>query len=131
MNYSIKERKTLITGICVIALIFGMGVSATAASSATGAINGYETSASSSISSTSASAKTSYEASGSVTVSSTYSYVNTNTLVTGTSTKNNGHYTSCSVNFSAPSNCRSVKISSSHSVSAYGQNWTTSTSGIY
>lgn len=34
----------------------------------------------------------------------------------------------CSVEFSAPSNCHSVKIVSSHKVSAFGQIWSTKTS---
>lgn len=44
------------------------------------------------------------------------------------STKNNAHYSHCSVEFSAPSNCHSVKIVSSHKVSAFGQIWSTKTS---
>ena len=47
---------------------------------------------------------------------------------TGTYTKNNAHYSHCSVEFSAPSNCHSVKIVSSHKVSAFGQIWSTKTS---
>ena len=41
---------------------------------------------------------------------------------------NNEHYSHCSVEFSAPSNCHSVKIVSSHKVSAFGQIWSTKTS---
>lgn len=121
-------KKLILTFAFILTLTLGMGISVFAA---TGAINGYTTRGSSSISRTGASASTSYASTGSVTVSSTYSYVNTNTLATGTSSKNNGYYNSCSVSFSAPSNCRSVKVSSSHRVAAYGQTWTASTSATY
>ncbi len=124
-------RKIILTFTLAFTLTFGMSISAYAATSATGGINDYITRGSSSISATGASASTSYQSTGSVTVSSTYSYVNTDTLETGTSTKNNGHYSSCSVSFSAPSNCRSVKVTSSHSVTAYDQTWTTNTSATY
>lgn len=124
-------RKLILGFVLTLTLTFGMGISVFAATSATGAINGYATKGSSSISKTSASASTSYGTNGSVIVSATYSYVNTDTLATGTSSKNNGGYRSCSVSFSAPSNCRSVKITSSHSVSAYSQKWTANTSATY
>lgn len=109
-------------------MTLGMSISVFAA---TGAINGYKTRASSTIRQQTASASTSYDYNGSVSVSSTYSYVNVNTLATGTCTKNNGHYSHCSVAFSAPSNCHSVKIVSSHKVLAFGQTWSTKTSATY
>lgn len=124
-------KKLILTFAFTLTLTFGMGISVFAATAATGAVNGYTTKGSSSISKTGASASTSYASTGSVTVSSTYSYVNTNTLATGTSSKNNGYYNSCSVSFSAPSNCRSVKVTSSHKVAVSGQTWTASTSAIY
>lgn len=124
--------KTLKKSILALGLALGvmasMGASAFAAS---GSINGYYTSGNSYIYSTSGSASTSFGDYGSVAVNSTYSYVNTKTLATGTQSRNNGHYKSTSVSFSAPSNCRSVAISSSHSVSAYSQTWTASTSKVY
>lgn len=111
-----------------LVMTLGMSISVFAA---TGAINGYTTRASSTIRQQTASASTSYDYNGSVSVSSTYSYVNVNTLATGTCTKNNGHYSRCSVAFSAPSNCHSVKIVSSHKVLAFGQTWSTKTSATY
>ena len=110
----------------ILALGLAMGVLAS-----TGQIAGYYTSGNSSISSTSGSAYTSYGDYGSVAVNSTYSWVNTKTLATGTQSRNNGHYKSTSVSFSAPSNSRSVAISSSHSVSAHSQSWSANTSATY
>lgn len=133
MNKNTKGnlRKLILALTFALTLTFGMGITAFAATSATGAINDYTTRGSSSISKTGASASTSYASTGTVSVSSTYSYVNTETLATGTSSKSNGYYSSCSVSFWAPSNCRSVKITSSHRVSAYDQVWTANTSNTY
>lgn len=136
MNKIIKGnlKKIILAFALALTLTFGMGISvlaATTTDTARGAIKDYATKGSSSIYSTSASASTLFGSTGTITVLSTYSYVNTNTLVTGTSSKNNGYYSSCSVSFSAPSNCRSVKITSSHRVAAYGQTWTANTSAIY
>lgn len=100
-------------------------------STATGAVNGYTTRGTSTIKARSGGASTTYQSTGAVSVNSTYSYVNTNTLVTGKITKSKGYYKSCSVSFTAPNGCRSVKVSSSHNVSAAGQSWTASTSKIY
>ncbi|MBD5539727.1 MAG: hypothetical protein HDR00_00750 [Lachnospiraceae bacterium] len=124
-------RKLILALTLALTLTFGTGISVFADTTEEGAINGYDIKASSSIKATSASASTTFGSTGSVVVSSTYSYVNTETLATGTSSKNNGYYSSCSVSFSAPSNCRSVKITSTHTVSAYGQTWTASTSATY
>ena len=118
----------------ILALGLAMGVLASIGLSsfaASGQIAGYYTSGDSSISSTSGSAYTSYGDYGSVAVNSTYSWVNTKTLATGTQSRNNGHYKSTSVSFNAPSNSRSVAISSSHSVSAHGQSWSATSSRVY
>ena len=124
--------KKVVLMMCIVAtLVLGMGVSIVSANSASGKIGNYATGASSNIYRTSAKASTSFASTGSVTVNSNYSYVNINTLVTGTIPKNKGYYSSCSVSFTAPSNCHSVKINSSHCVSAYGQKWTTNTSAVY
>lgn len=81
---------------------------------------------------TTASASTTYEKrTGSISVDSTYSYVNTYTLATGSSTKSKGYYTSVEINFSAPYNCHSVRIRSSHKVSAYGQTWSSNSTAVY
>ena len=99
---------------------------------ATGAINGYAITGSSHITRTTASASTTYEKrTGSISVDSTYSYVNTYTLATGSSTKSKGYYTSVEINFSAPYNCHSVRIRSSHKVSAYGQTWSSNSTAVY
>ena len=99
---------------------------------ATGAINGYAITGSSHITRTTASASTTYEKrTGSISVDSTYSYVNTYTLATGTSSKSKGYYTSVEIDFSAPYNCHSVRIRSSHKVSAYGQTWSSNSTAVY
>lgn len=123
LNIEMKEYFTY-----SIAMIIEKWITIISVFAATGAINGYTTRASSTIRQQKASASTSYDYNGSVSVSSTYSYVDVNTLATGTYTKNNAHYSHCSVEFSAPSNCHSVKIVSSHKVSAFGQIWSTKTS---
>lgn len=121
-------KKSILALGLALGVMASMGASAFAAS---GQINGYYTSGNSSVSSTSGSAYTSFGDYGSVAVNSTYSYVNTNNLTTGTQSKNNGHYKSASVSFSAPKNCRSVKVVSSHSISAYSQTWSANTSATY
>lgn len=84
------------------------------------------------VTNTTASASTTYEKrTGSISVDSTYSYVNTYTLATGSSTKSKGYYTSVEINFSAPYNCHSVRIRSSHKVSAYGQTWSSNSTAVY
>lgn len=93
-----------------------------------GGINAYKTYGSSVITRTTAKATTSFASEGTVTVSSTYTYVNIDTFKF---TKNNGNTSNCSVEFSAPANCSSVRIDSSHSVTADGQTWTAKTSVVY
>ena len=126
-----ENEKMISASILSLALIFGArGVDAYAADSATGAINGYYTIGSSSISSTTASASTMFGSVGSVSVASTYSYVNTSTLIVGTKSSSKGYYNTCTVEFTAPAGCRSIKISSSHNISAYGQTWSAYTTAI-
>ncbi|MFQ8617687.1 MAG: hypothetical protein ACLSFM_01670 [Agathobacter rectalis] len=102
-------KKLVLVLTLTLAMTLGMSISVFAA---TGAVNGYT-------------------ATGSISVDSTYSYVNTYTLATGTSTKSKGYYTSVYVDFSAPYNCHSVRIRSSHKVSAYGQTWTANSTAVY
>ena len=110
-------------------MTLGMSISVFAA---TGAINGYAITGSSHITRTTASASTTYEKrTGSISVDSTYSYVNTYTLATGTSSKSKGYYTSVEIDFSAPYDCHSVRIRSSHKVSAYGQTWSSNSTAVY
>lgn len=126
-----RMKKMISASILSLALIFGArGVDAYAADYATGAINGYCTIGSSSISSTTASASTFFGSEGSVSVVSTYSYVNTSTLKVGTKSSSKGYYNTCTVDFIAPAGCRSIRISSSHKVSAYGQTWSAYTTAI-
>ena len=115
-----------------LALSILVGGAATAfAGSKSGQVNGHNTTGSSSITSNSGSAGTSLSGSGTVVVTSTYSYVNINSLTTGSTSRTKGHYNYASVSFSAPKNSRSVKVLSSHHVSAYDQDWGTNTSAVY
>lgn len=134
MKGSIKTRigKKISAFALALTIVLGMGsMSVFAASSATGAVNGYTTRGTSTIKARSGGASTTYQSTGAVSVKSTYSYVNTNTLVADKITKSKGYYKSCSVSFTAPNGCRSVKVSSSHNVSAAGQSWTASTNKIF
>lgn len=134
MKGSIKTRigKKISAFALALTIVLGIGsMSVFAGSSATGAVNGYTTRGTSTIKATSGGASTTYQSTGAVSVKSTYSYVNTNTLVTDKITKSKGYYQSCSVSFTAPNGCRSVKVSSSHNVTAAGQSWTASTSKTY
>ena len=122
-------KKLVLVLTLTLAMTLGMSISVYAA---TGSVNGHITTGSSTITSTTATASTTYEIrTGSISVDSTYSYVNTYTLATGSSTKSKGYYTSVEINFSAPYNCRSVRIRSSHKVSAYGQTWTANSTAVY
>ena len=122
-------KKLVLVLTLTLAMTLGMSISVFAA---TGAVNGYTATGSSTITRTAASASTRYgKSTGSISVDSTYSYVNTYTLATGTSTKSKGYYTSVYVDFSAPYNCHSVRIRSSHKVSAYGQTWTANSTAVY
>lgn len=122
-------KKLVLVLTLTLAMTLGMSISVFAA---TGAVNGYTATGSSTITRTAASASTRYgKSTGSISVDSTYSYVNTYTLATGNSTKSKGYYTSVNVDFSAPYNCHSVRIRSSHKVSAYGQTWTANSTAVY
>lgn len=127
LNIEMKEYFTY-----SIAMIIEKWITIISVFAATGAINGYAITGSSHITRTTASASTTYEKrTGSISVDSTYSYVNTYTLATGSSTKSKGYYTSVEINFSAPYNCHSVRIRSSHKVSAYGQTWSSNSTAVY
>ncbi|HCF14879.1 MAG TPA: hypothetical protein DER19_01975 [Eubacterium sp.] len=122
-------KKLVLVLTLTLVMTLGMSISVFAAK---GSVNGYITTGSSTITSTTATASTTYEKrTGSISVDSTYSYVNVYTLTTGTSTKSKGYYTSVKLDFSAPYNCHSVRIKSSHKVVAYGQTWTANTSATY
>ena len=122
-------KKLVLVLTLTLAMTLGMRISVYAAK---GSVNGHITTGSSTITRTAASASTRYgKSTGSISVDSTYSYVNTYTLATGSSTKSKGYYTSVEINFSAPYNCRSVRIRSSHKVSAYGQTWTANSTAVY
>ncbi|MEE3392309.1 MAG: hypothetical protein VZR23_01315 [Lachnospiraceae bacterium] len=127
---SIKNK--ILISIFSLCLLIGFGgTAAYAASTAKGGVNGSYTHASSTISKFKAQAFTSYDSRGSVSVSSTYSYINIDTLTVRDMKGQAGHYDSAQVSFDAPNNCHSVRIVSSHSVSAYNQTWTARTSAVY
>ncbi len=127
-----KVGKRFLSACLALSVICGIGgISVFAASSASGSINGYDTSGVSSIWYTGASAYTSFETNGDVSVRSTYTYINYNTLDEDDTYQSEGHYNYADVGFVAPSNCRSKKINSYHRVSAFSQTWTANTSATY
>ena len=76
-----KVGKRFLSACLALSVICGIGgISVFAASSASGSINGYDTSGVSSISYTGASAYTSFETNGDVSVRATYTYINYNTI---------------------------------------------------
>ena len=126
--------KSFKKGILALGLTLGIiasvgGGAVFADSSATGNINGTYTVATSAIQNTEAAGYTFFGMPGLVTVNSTYSYVNTSNLTTGSMNRYDGdtNRTSASVQFSAPKNCRSVKIQSTHYVYAFGRLWSAKT----
>lgn len=127
-----KLGKRILSLGLVLSIVCGIGsISVFAASSVSGSINGYTTKGVSSITYSGGSAYTSYGTNGEVTVTSTYHYINYINLNSGSSTKRKGHTNYAQVDFSAPSNCRSNYISSSHKVATSSQTWTGITSKTY
>lgn len=80
---------------------------------------------------TSASCLTSISTTGMTYITGTYYYVNTMTMETGSKTSGNGGQGLSSVSFSAPTNCRSVKVNGSHRVTFGAQYWGVSTEVVY
>ena len=93
-----------------------------------GKLSDYTVKGSSTVTATTGSSSTITSANTTATVTGTYSYVNTST---GKTSRSNGYMYSASVSFDAPSGCRSVKETGSHSVSYSSQKWTASTSATY
>ena len=87
--------------------------------------------AKSEIDKTSASCLTSISTTGMTYITGTYYYVNTSTMETGSKTSGNGGLAASSVSFSAPTKCRSVKVSGNHRVTFGAQSWSASTEAIY
>ena len=129
--------KSFKKGILALGLTLGiiasLGGAAFAGSEAYGHVNSYATSGRSRAFATSADARTFCGAKGTVTVYSEYSYINVSNLTTGTMTKNDGGNNTyvASLAFTAPKNCRSVKIKSSHVVYAFGELWNANTDARY
>ena len=63
----------------------------------------------------------------SLSVVSTYTYWDNMRGMYGTQVKSSGHYNYARVDFTAPRNCKSVNISSSHRVARNHQVWTADT----
>ena len=115
----------------VMLMASGMAVSA---ESLTPSIGGLKFTAYSSIYANGADAGTVSDKSQlSMSVSASYSYVNIYTSSPGFSNKDANGSMSAVVSFSAPANCRSVRISASHKASTGSdkENWSGSTSAVY
>lgn len=129
-----KMKKKSLAMMLSIVMIMSVGNIAQA-DTKSGSLSGHAVTGSSSINSSGASASTgmgiSPTAGASVSVAATYSYVNVMTLATGSSNNGSGGTNACSVSFYAPTNCRSVQISASHSAYYDSQSWSASTYEIY
>ena len=127
-----KFTKRLLALGLVLSIVTGIGsVSVFAKPYTSGQIHGYVARGYSNISQYSANATTTYEKSGLLSVNSTYYYVNVKTLAANHVSKDRLATKSPTVTFSAPKNCRSIKISSSHRVEAYYSIWTAYTDAEY
>lgn len=120
-------------GAAMVMAVSMMSVGANAAhyQERTGSLSGATVKGSSSVTSITGASSTSIAANVVASVTGTYSWVNTSTLATGTTTQSKGYMYSATVNFNAPSGCRSVREVGSHSVSYSGQSWSASTTAIY
>ena len=65
-----------------------------------------------------------------VSVSATYYYVNVNTMKTGTIKKSASGTQVATLTIYAPTNCRSVKITATHTAESGNERWTGTTSEI-
>lgn len=65
-----------------------------------------------------------------VSVVGTYSYVNARTLKTSSVNKNAGALRNVSVWFTAPTNCRTVKLYSQHTASLPGEQWSATRTNV-
>ena len=123
-------KKSILALGLALGVMASIGVSSFAGpypSKQEGKVGKYGTTGSSSITYNTGAAYTSYGDNGSVSVNSTYGYSNTSNYEGGSYTRSNGHYRSTSVSFTAPNNCKSVSILSSHAVSKSGQSWSAKT----
>ncbi|HKM33855.1 MAG TPA: hypothetical protein VJY54_03830 [Lachnospiraceae bacterium] len=112
-------------------MVFALPISVDAASdSKSGQISGVNVTAISNIDNFSGNSSTSASGGAVVSVSATYSYININTLNVYSNSGGDGDVNSASVSFSAPISCRSIRLVANHSVTLYGQNWSTSTSVV-
>lgn len=126
-----KKRWLAVVLAGVMLMANGMAVSA---ESLTPSIGGMKFTAYSSIYVNGADAGTVSDKSQlSMSASANYSYVNIYTLSPGVSDKDAKGSMSAVVSFSAPANCRSVRISASHTASTGSdkENWSGSTSAVY
>lgn len=114
-------------GIALSILAGATGVTAFAANYQSATVAGYGVVCKSDIKYSTATAYTTYGNYASVSVESTYRYCNTSTGVSGRKSNGTGSNKSASLSFKAPSNNKSVSISSTHKVSAGGQYWSTNT----
>ena len=129
MNKITKNILALGLALSIIVGVGGVSVFAAAKKNQKKSlVDGYYATAVSTISDTKASASTSYASSGAASVNSKYIYVKITTLEGGSMHRSTGNYGSATVNFTAPKNCRSVAVSSSHEVDTSKSVWRANTS---
>ena len=127
--------KKIIAGMLAIAFVVcTSGVTAKAASlkdEQKGKIGDWSVWATTSITPTGATCITGFTGTGATSVTGTYYYVNFRTVEVGVKTLGTGGRYGVSVSFSAPTDCRSVRVNGSHRVSCGAQYWGATTEAIY
>ncbi len=126
-----KALKFFLVFVTIFSVLIG-GTVLSYASSMTRVINDIYFNAYSSISASNASVGT-VSGSGniSVTASGVYSYINYNTLKVTTVTKSESDDPAIVVSFTAPSECRSVRVLGGHTAKSGTETWTGATSAYY
>ena len=122
------KKSVLALGLAAAVIAAIGGANVFAAQTQTATVGGYGVYCKSDIKYRTATAFTEYGSyADTLSVESRYNYCNTTTGKGGSKSNGTGHYKRASLSFSAPTGCKSVSISSTHRVSAGGQNWHAST----
>lgn len=122
-------KKTILALGLTLCIIAGVGSASFAAYSTSTYINGAHAFANSFCYPYEGRSSTLYFGTGLVTLNTVYTYVNYKTLATSSMSRSDGaNRREVSFRFIAPSNCRSLHISSSHLVYTGGQTWNVTTS---
>ena len=125
-----KFTKRLLALGLALSIVAGAGGVSVLANTAQGFINGYKIYCYSDITPNTAHSKTMVCANGGMArITSNYIYLNKNTLQKTKVTKQNRDIQSTEVYFTAPQNCSSVKVYSSHKVE-FSSVWSGTTSAV-